>query len=101
MKNKKRATVQYRKPTRNQTQAAVYNYRTTVGEKPARTREEAKGYIEGYTDGLNECERAEKTGKIRTPKETAKLMEKRYSQDRGGEDRIQFDQQAPTYDAPY
>lgn len=82
MKNKKRAKVQYRKPTNKQVQAAQYNYRTSTGEKETRTMEEAKGYIEGYAEGLNDCERAEKTGKRRTPKETAKLMEKRFDEDR-------------------
>ena len=97
MKNKKRATAQYRKPTHRQTEAAVYNYRTTVGEKPVRTREDAKGYIEGYTQGLNELDKGKK---IRTTKEVAKLMEKRYNEDRGGEDRTRYDQQAPTYNTP-
>jgi hypothetical protein len=90
MRNRKRATVQYRRPTNNQVEAAQYNYRTATGEKQKRTKEEARGYIEGYTDGLNDDTKKKKT---RAPRETAKLMEKRYNEDRGGEDRTRYDQQ--------
>lgn len=87
MKNKRQ-----RQPTDNQVQAAQYNYRTSTGEKETRTREEAKGYIEGYTDGLNELDKGEKT---RTTEETAQMMEKRYDQDKGGEDRNRYKKQNP------
>lgn len=81
-----------------QKRAAEYNYRTTTGVHPLRTKAQARGYIEGYTDGLNELDRGEK---IRTIEETAQLMEKRFDEDRGGEDRLKFDQQAPRYEEPY
>jgi hypothetical protein len=91
-------TKKHRIPTDTQKRAAEYNYRTTTGVHPLRTKAQARGYIEGYTDGLNELDRGKK---IRTIDETAQLMEKRFDEDRGGEDRTRFDQTAPKIEAPY
>lgn len=89
-------TKKHRTPTYNQIRAAKYNYREVTGVHPIRTKAQARGYIEGYTDGLNEADRGEP--KIRTIEDTAKQMEKRFDEARGGEDRTRFDQTAPRYD---